>query len=364
MSDNLERAIALLTDGDVVDWEGLLEDAADARERLLLEELRGVAQLDSDQPAPAAPTAERSLGVPAPRATIMRRRWGHLELLEEIGRGTYGTVYRAWDTRLAREVALKLLVENESGCSLEEARRLARVSHPTVVTVHGVDRIDGQVGLWMDLLIGRTLDQILSAQGPFSPREASGIGTEICGAVAAIHAAGLVHRDIKAQNVMREPGGRLVLMDMGASMDLSQDDAPIRSFAGTPLYMAPELFGGAAASVESDVYAIGVLLYRLVTGAFPVEAQTIGDIRRAYVEDALRPLRDIRPDTSPASFALWTVALHPIDPNAFGVLLPWSVRSRTSMSVRRRPLARVSSRGSSRRPSQSPPRPPSTACAH
>lgn len=298
MSDSLDRAIALLTDGDVVDWEGLLEDAADTRERLLLEELRGVAQLDSEQPAPFAPTAEGSVGVPSPRTTTTRRRWGHLDLLEEIGRGTYGTVYRAWDTRLAREVALKLLVENEGGRSLEEARRLARVSHPTVVTVHGVDCIDGQVGLWMDLLTGRTLDDILAAQGPFSAREAIGIGVEICGAVAAIHTAGLVHRDIKAQNIMREPGGRLVLMDMGASLDLSHDDASIRSFAGTPLYMAPELFEGAAASTASDVYAIGVLLYRLVTGAFPVEAQTIGDIRRAYVEDALRPLRDARPEIS------------------------------------------------------------------
>ncbi len=300
MAEALNRAIALLTDGLPVDWEGLLEDAVDGHERSLIEELRGLAQLDSEFLAATVAPAVQTVGVSAP-GTSAARRWGHLELLEEIGRGTYGSVYRAWDTRLAREVALKLLEDDEGGRSLEEARRLARIAHPNVVAVYGADRIEGRVGLWMELLRGRTLDQILEAQGPFSAREAVGIAVEVCGAVAAIHAAGLLHRDIKAQNVMREPGGRLVLMDMGASIEPGLDDVAVRSLMGTPLYMAPELFEGARPSVASDVYAIGVLLYRLVTAEFPMDARTIGDVRLAHAEARQRPIREVRPDL-PARF--------------------------------------------------------------
>jgi eukaryotic-like serine/threonine-protein kinase len=124
---------------------------------------------------------------------------------------------------------------------------------------------------------------------------------QVCGAVAAIHAASVVHRDIKAQNVMREPGGRLVLMDLGASVDVSRDDIGVGNLAGTPLYMAPELFEGGHATVASDIYAVGVLLYRLVTSDFPIHAQSIGDVRRAHRSAALRSLRDVRPDL-PAAY--------------------------------------------------------------
>ena len=122
----------------------------------------------------------------------------------------------------------------------------------------------------MEFLKGRTLDAIVREQGPFSAREAIVIAVDICGAVAAIHGAGLIHRDLKAQNVMREPGGRLVVMDVGASVtiDIDDDDAASTSLAGTPLYMAPELFDRARPSVTSDVYAMGVMLYRLVTAEF------------------------------------------------------------------------------------------------
>jgi serine/threonine protein kinase len=102
---------------------------------------------------------------------MVRQRWLHLEVLEEIGRGAHGVVYRAWDTRLAREVALKLMVHEEAVDSIAEARRLARVSHPNVVSIHGAERVERQVGLWMELLRGRTLEQIVRDQGPFSPRE-------------------------------------------------------------------------------------------------------------------------------------------------------------------------------------------------
>src|SRR5262249_51449939 len=224
--------------------------------------------------------------------------------LREIGRGGHGVVCRAWDTRLAREVALKLLVDDPSGDTIAEARRLARVSHPGIVSIHGADRVGDQVGLWMELLRGRTLDRIVREQGPFSAREAIAILLDICGAVAALHALGIVHRDIKAQNVVRARGGRLVLMDVGASLDVSPDETGVRSLAGTPLYMAPELFNGVLASESSDIYAVGVLAYQLVTAEFPIDARTLGDIRRAHSAGDLRALRQVRPDLPQPFIAL------------------------------------------------------------
>jgi hypothetical protein len=296
-SPAFDRALGRVIDGYPVDWECVLEEAVDQRERALIEELRGVAQLDASE------AGESGLDVQIRDADANEgpqlERWRHLELRAQIGRGAYGTVHRAWDTRLAREVALKLIADDTRG-SIEEARRLARVTHPNIVSIYGTDRLDGQVGLWMELLRGRTLDAILRDQGPFSVRETVGMAVDICGALAAIHRAGLIHRDIKAQNVMREPGGRLVLMDLGTSLDVTHDDEGVRTLAGTPLYMAPELFDGAKADVRSDIYAMGVLMYRLVTAEFPVQALTIGDVRRAHATAALRPLRAVRPELSPS----------------------------------------------------------------
>jgi hypothetical protein len=168
------------------------------------------------------------------------------------------------------------------------------------VVVHGADRFDGQVGVWMELLRGRSLDAMIREHGAFSEREAIAMAIDICGAVAAVHQAGLIHRDIKAQNVMREPGGRLVLMDLGASISASESTAGVSALAGTPLYMAPELFRDERGSKASDIYALGVLLYRMVTGAFPIEASTLGDVKRAHATASLRPLREVRPDLRPA----------------------------------------------------------------
>ena len=101
--------------------------------------------------------------------------------------------------------------------------------HPSVVTVYGAEEHDGRVGLWMEFIEGRTLEALLQAQGPFGAREAALVGRELCRAVAAVHGAGLVHRDIKAQNVMREDGGRLVLMDFGAGQMIQGEVAQRRA---------------------------------------------------------------------------------------------------------------------------------------
>ena len=156
------------------------------------------------------------------------RNWAHLTLVERLGGGTFGEVYRAWDPLLEREVALKLLLCDDPGWNasriLHEGRLMARVHHPNVITVHGVAAEGARVGLWLELIRGATLEQALLKQGRFSAREAALIGIDLCRALAAIHAAGLIHRDVTPQNVMREDGGRIVLMDLGTGRAIDAGD--------------------------------------------------------------------------------------------------------------------------------------------
>ena len=165
-----------------------------------------------------------------------------------MGRGSFGEVYRAFDPTLQRHVALKLLLprgldpDAEASSLLNEARAMARIRHPNVVPIYGVDQHEGRVGFWSDFVQGRTLSDLLATQGPLGPREAALVGIDVCRAVGAVHAAGFVHRDIKAGNVMREEGGRILLMDFGLTHESGADSHP----SGTPAYMAPELMPGAA----------------------------------------------------------------------------------------------------------------------
>jgi serine/threonine protein kinase/Flp pilus assembly protein TadD len=230
--------------------------------------------------------------------------WGPFELREKVGQGGFGEVYRAWDPKLQREVALKLLVASRAVAPgayesiLREARIMAKVRHANVVAVHGVSRHGGRVGFWSDFVRGRTLSSVLAAQGPFAAREAANIGIELCGAVSAVHAAGLLHRDIKPGNVMREEGGRILLMDFGLTQVAEKG-----GFGGTPPYMAPELFAGESASVASDVYALGALLFELVTGKHPVEPDGGAmNLRDVYSRGIRRSLIEERPDL-PVQFA-------------------------------------------------------------
>jgi predicted Ser/Thr protein kinase len=319
-----------ISDGAGVDWERVEQKPVDARETQVLRELHLIDQiatfhrstdlpsLDSDQGG-REPAEESSLpidppdhvaGEPDSRANVTDEgfeTWGHLAVLEKIGEGAFGAVYRARDGKLQREVALKLLWPAEPGApsnssrALKEARLLARVRHPNVVTVYGADQIRGRVGLWMEFVKGRTLAELFRAHGPFSAREAALVGLDLCRALAAVHGAGLLHGDVKAHNVMREEGGRTVLMDFGTGKDLSQDRAPRRpgpvdDFAGTPLYLAPEVFEGHARTKATDIYSLGVLLYHLVTGSYPVEGRTREEVERAHRLQERRHLRDVRPD--------------------------------------------------------------------
>src|SRR3954468_19418885 len=304
------EAVALLSlaesiaDGAPIDWDAGGAGAGE-RDRVLIGQLRvlsDLAGLHRSLPAavsePRLATAERH-----PLAAPAIGNWAHLALLERLGGGTFGDVYRAWDRHLERDVALKLLRADESTDDLHasriarEGRLLARVRHANVITVHGVDAHDGRVGLWMELVRGVTLEEQIAAHGPLSAREAAAVGIDLCRALAAIHAAGLIHRDVKAQNVMREEGGRIVLMDLGTGREMdAAGEGRSSDLAGTPLYLAPEIFGGAAASERTDLYSLGVLLYPLVTATFPVRPTPIDELQAGHQHGRVVRLRDARAD--------------------------------------------------------------------
>lgn len=208
-------------------------------------------------------------------------RWGHLEVREALGRGASATVYRAWDPRLGREVALKLFDTDAIGCgeALREGQRLARLRHPHLVTVFGADTCDGTSGVWMEFVPGETVDAIVSRTGPWTVEATLVTMRDLASALASIHDSNLLHRDVKARNVIREPGGRVVLMDLGAGQERGLPDSGV---AGTPLYMAPELFTGSQASERTDVYSLGVLMYFMLSGAYPVDAGSIEELLGAH----------------------------------------------------------------------------------
>ena len=298
---DLLHVASSISDGAPVDWAQVRPPGGDVHASAVLGEMALLEQIASFHRATepsGTPTGER----PASRLKGGEpSTWAHFHLLEKIDEGTFGAVYRARDTKLQSEVALKLLPPSVDGSSrvLKEARLLARVQHLNVVKVYGTDQVDGRVGIWMELVKGRTLANLLKTHGPFGAREAAGIGVDLCRALAAVHAAGLMHGDVKAHNVMREAGGRTVLMDFGTGKDLESrgpEDMAADDFAGTPLYVAPEVFDGQPRTKRAEIYSLGVLLFHLVTNAYPVEGRSRSELEQAHRRDERKRLRDVRPD--------------------------------------------------------------------
>lgn len=232
--------------------------------------------------------------------------WGDFVLLHELGRGGFGVVHRAWDRSLKRDLALKIinvsrLPRSRGDILVREGQMLARIRHPNVVGVYGVQRRGVEVGLAMEYIRGRTLAEIIGLNGPMSAQEAATIGVTLCDALAQVHRTGLVHRDVKAANVMREPRGRIVLMDFGAGHELVAEGDTASVIVGTPLYMSPEVLEGRTATPASDIYSLGVLLFHLVTGEFPVNESHLGDLMAAHRAGSRRSLASLRSDL-PAAF--------------------------------------------------------------
>jgi eukaryotic-like serine/threonine-protein kinase len=293
-----ELADAVL-DGTPIDWTAA-ESAADPVARPLVRHLELLASVGRVY-REGLPAENVDSTTDRRESTVTLDRWGHLRLLECVGAGAFGEVFRAWDTRLDREVALKLLpappAPDDESSFIREGRLLAKVRHPNVVTIYGAEQIGGRVGLWMEFVRGQTLEEQLQQGTGFRAADIIDIGVELCHAVSAVHAAGLLHRDIKAQNVTRAEDGRVVLMDFGAGSELA--DNSTSDVAGTPLYLAPEVLAGSAPTVQSDIYSLGVLLYHLATKSYPVRGRTIREIREAHERGERIGIRSVRSDLRP-----------------------------------------------------------------
>ena len=300
-SKRLADLIDSVADGRDVDWDAA-SVTTDARMRRVLAMLRiveGIAQVQrTESPTPEEASPGPAAAGTSPTIAAPADQWGHFRLLEKLGEGSFGEVYHAHDTWLEHSVALKLLKPGRVDRKrfLHEARTLAHIRHPNVVAIHGADEHDGRLGFWMDFIDGHTLADVVAREGVRSSTEAAVIGQDLCRAIAAVHAANIVHRDIKAQNVMRQSQtGHILLMDFGAGEAMDADPASRRP-TGTPLYLAPELFDGSAATRESDVYALGVLLFNLVTRKYPVYADSFGELLLAHQRMQRLHLGDVRPD--------------------------------------------------------------------
>ena len=209
---------------------------------------------------------------------------GRYELLDPVGHGAMGTVWRARDLRLDREVAVKEIrvpgpmtyqdrnVLRER--SLREARVAARLSHPGVVTVHDVIEAEGTPWIIMELVPSRSLAQVLAEDGPLPPPRAAMMGMTLLEALGSAHAAGIVHRDVKPGNILVTPEGRAVLTDFGiATMHGDPGLTQAGMVMGTPGFCAPERIRGEPASPASDLWSLGATLYAAVEGRGPFEGQ-------------------------------------------------------------------------------------------
>ncbi len=307
----VEHVLSAIADRDAVDWEHTFSKSGDEPTRRTLEALRVIARM---QQLPD-PGGVSDPGGTSDAAGDVPTHWGTLEILERIGAGSFGTVYRARDPALDLEVALKVLhaaSEASNVAILEEGRWLAKLRHPNVVRVYGVDERDGRIGLRMELIRGRSLDRIVREEGPIGPYEVTRIGMDLCHALSVVHGAGLVHGDLKAQNVMRDDDGRIVLMDFGAGSRVGDEDASTPTLRGTPIYLAPEVIAGGARTTASDIYALGTTLYFLVSGRFPIEASTLAEVDAAHAEARVTSLAAVSPDLPDAFVA---VVAHATDPS-------------------------------------------------
>jgi serine/threonine-protein kinase len=258
----------------------------------------------ADQVPPLSSSSERADFLPG---TVLDDRY---RIVAAIGRGGMGEVYRADDLRLGQPVALKFLppeLEQDEGARerlLTEVRLARTITHPNVCRVYDVGDLPAQSGtparffITMEYIDGEDLGTLLRRIGRLPPDKAVAVGRQLSSALAAAHDKGVLHRDLKPANVMIDGRGQVRIADFGIAVAVGE--AASAGSAGTAAYMAPETFHGGSASVQSDLYALGLILYEVVTGTSAVTASSPGQWPAAHAVSEPTDPSSVVSDTDPA----------------------------------------------------------------
>lgn len=242
------------------------------------------------------------------------------QLATLLGQGGMGQVWTAYDQRLDRRVAVKLLRPDKvtgpvGDTASEEMRRrfvrecrvTAQVDHPGLVTVHDAGSDASDLYLVMQYVEGSDLADHIAEHDPYPWQWAVSVAAQLCGVLAAVHAVPIVHRDLKPRNVMVRPDGSVVVLDLGVASVMDSDTTRLThtgSPIGSPAYMAPEQAMGGAVGPYTDLYALGVVLHELLSGSVPFAGSTALGVLHRHLYEAPLPVRQLRPEVPHALEAL------------------------------------------------------------
>jgi len=240
---------------------------------------------------------------------------GNYKILEKLGEGGQGTVYKAIDAKLGRTCVIKVLPAELTAKEANlkrferEARLASSLDHPNICTIFDLNEIDGIHFIVMQYIEGRNVRQLVNGR-PLSLESALSIAVQTCDALAVAHARGIIHRDIKAGNVMVTSSGQAKVLDFGLAKLLDEEAARTSGIHhteltelgvpyGTATYAAPEQARGERTDSRADIFSTGVLLYEMLTGSWPFRGKTAIDVRHAVLHDDPLPLAQARAGITP-----------------------------------------------------------------
>src|SRR5215212_1905191 len=235
---------------------------------------------------------------------------GKYKIQELVGEGAMGTVYRATDSVLGRTVAIKVMnasiarQEDHRNRFLREAQAAGSLQHPNVVTIYDLGELEGHLFIAMEFVHGTDLEKLITAAEPLKLQSKLDVIVDVLMGLSYAHKHGIVHRDIKPANIRVTDDGHAKIMDFGVAHLQSSDMTRTGIVVGTPSYMAPEQVMGGKAVPATDIFAVGAVLYHLLTGTKPFEAPTLQSLFYRIVTDMPRQLDDVRPGLPPALNAI------------------------------------------------------------